>query len=121
MIIAKSITELHLKCLRFNEKLSGYLSGSKLNPRGQDPILQAASLDNPVPSQTKTNIYYHLGAESEIRYKGTCLPNRNRSTDLENDQGGKVEGGKDRLGIWDEHVHMAILKRDNQGTSLVVK
>ena len=25
-----------------NEKLSGYLSGSKFNPRGQDPILQAA-------------------------------------------------------------------------------
>ena len=36
-------------------------------------------------------------------------------------QGGKVEAGKNRLGIWDEPVHMAVFTIDNQGTSVVVK
>lgn len=49
------------------------------------------------------------------------MTNRHRSTDVENEPRGKGRRGKDRLGTWDEHVHVAIFKIDNQGTSLVVK
>ena len=49
-------------------------------------------------------------------YKWTYLQNRNRFTDLENEL--MVPGGdggrRDRLGVWDWHVHTAIFKIDNQ-------
>ena len=58
-------------------------------------------------SQTKTNIiWYHLYVKSKKCYKWTYLQNRNRLTDIENEPmitkgDNKVEGGRDKLGVWD--------------------
>ena len=45
------------------------------------------------------------------------LQNRNRLTDLEkkHDYGGRGRsGGRDRLGVWDKHVHTVTFKIENQ-------
>ena len=49
-------------------------------------------------------------------HKWTYLHNRNILTDLENKDGyqkGKV-GRRDKLGVWDWHIHTTIFKTDNQ-------
>ena len=69
-------------------------------------------------SATKTNIiWYSLSAKYLTQcYKWTHLQNRNRLTDLEKEltvTRGEVCGmGRDRLGLWDEYVFIAIFKTD---------
>ena len=75
-------------------------------------------------SDRKTNIlWYHLYVESKKWYNWTYLQNRNRLTELENElmvtMGSTEE--RNRMGVWDWHVHTVIFKTDNQGISLVVQ
>ena len=78
--------------------------------------------------QRKTNymkdvIWYHLYAEYFFKYpwcKWIHLQKRKRQTSRMNLWLSVGEGGgRDRLGVWDWHVHIAIFKIDNQQGSTV--
>ena len=71
-----------------------------------------------VVRQRKTNIiWYHLYVESTKWYKWTYLQNRNRLTNFKNklmvSQRGKMVG-RDKLGVWNSHIHTTIYEIDNQ-------
>ena len=69
-------------------------------------------------SQRETNIIWYACIRSlKIWYKWTYLQKRNRVTDLENElvvTSGEGLRVRDRLGLWDWHMHTAIFKIDNQ-------
>ena len=59
-------------------------------------------------------VSYRLYVESENGYKWINLQNRNIFTDIENKclvtKGERV--GKDKLGVWNQHLHTTIYKTD---------
>ena len=68
--------------------------------------------------QRKTNIiWYHLYAESKKMIQMNLFTKQKQTHRLRERtygyQRGRV-GGRDRLGVWDWHVHSAIFKIDNQ-------
>ena len=70
-------------------------------------------------NQTETNIISFIEGILKKWYKWTYLQNRNRLTDIENktiiikeDSGGR--DGRDKLWVWNQHIHTTIYKIDNQ-------
>ena len=63
--------------------------------------------------QISHDISYMQNLKKKKWYKWTYLQNRNILTDLENELM-VTGGGRDRLGVWDWHVHTAIFKIDDQ-------
>ena len=79
--------------------------------------LESTMLSKINQTEKDNTVWLRSYVESKTN-KWTYLQNRNRLTDLENKlnygyQGGRV-GGRDRLEIWDWHVHTAVFKIDNQ-------
>ena len=70
-------------------------------------------------NQTETNIISFIEGILKKWYKWTYLQNRNRLTDIENktiiikeDSGGRDR--RDKLWVWNQHIHTTIYKIDNQ-------
>ena len=66
-------------------------------------------------SDRERQISYDIAYMPNLKkwYKWTYLQNRNRFTDLENKLMVTGGVGRDRLGVWDWHVHTTIFKIDN--------